>query len=197
MRLNTHPPRFNYKKARWNVYQSYIVEHLPSLDIDCVNIHQAPPLLLPLLARSCQGLYPLWPPWSFPQILVVPGSGIRSARATEGPLRGTPVWGSPPQMHTVDTSRRASSVISRAKSATWQATCSYLSPRSDPRTVFRLLNAILGEKEHLPRPFFSRLQFPSWHCQSLFLLSSLTSISSNTPYLAQSRTTVHEWTSES
>ena len=38
---NTRPPKFNYKKARWDVYQSYIVEHLPSLDVDCVNIHQA------------------------------------------------------------------------------------------------------------------------------------------------------------
>ena len=46
----------------------------------------------------------------------------------------------------IDASRRASSVISRAKSATWQATCSNLSPRSDPRAVFRLLNAISGKK---------------------------------------------------
>ena len=46
----------------------------------------------------------------------------------------------------IDASRRASSVISKAKSATWQATCSNLSPRSDPRVVFRLLNAISGKK---------------------------------------------------
>ena len=46
----------------------------------------------------------------------------------------------------IDASRRASSVISRAKSAAWQATCSNLSPRSDPRAVFRLLNAISGKK---------------------------------------------------
>ena len=38
---NTRPPKFNYKKARWDVYQSYIVEHLPSFDVDVVNIHQA------------------------------------------------------------------------------------------------------------------------------------------------------------
>ena len=43
-------------------------------------------------------------------------------------------------------SRRTSSVIIRAKSAIWQATCSNLFPRSDPRAVFRLLNAILGKK---------------------------------------------------
>ena len=38
---NIRPPKFNHKKARWDVYQSYIVEHLPSLDVDYVNIHQA------------------------------------------------------------------------------------------------------------------------------------------------------------
>ena len=46
----------------------------------------------------------------------------------------------------IDASRRASSVISRAKSATWQATCSNLLPHSHPRAVFRLLNAISGKK---------------------------------------------------
>ena len=38
---NTQPPRFNYKKGHWDVYQSYILEHLPSLDVDALNIHLA------------------------------------------------------------------------------------------------------------------------------------------------------------
>ena len=38
---NTRPPKFNYNKASWYVYQSYIAEHLPSLDVDAFNIHQA------------------------------------------------------------------------------------------------------------------------------------------------------------
>ena len=54
----------------------------------------------------------------------------------------------------IEASRRASSVISRAKSATWQATCSNLSPRSDPRAVFRLLNAISGKKNSSHDPSF-------------------------------------------
>ena len=54
----------------------------------------------------------------------------------------------------IDASRRASSVISRAKSATWQVTCSNLSPRSDSRAVFRLLNAISGKKNTSQDPSF-------------------------------------------
>ena len=38
---NTRPSKFNYKKASSDVYQSYIAEHLPSLDLDALNIHQA------------------------------------------------------------------------------------------------------------------------------------------------------------
>ena len=54
----------------------------------------------------------------------------------------------------IDASRGASSVISRGKSATWQATCSNLSPCSDPRAVFRLLNTIAGKKNTSQDPSF-------------------------------------------
>ena len=60
----------------------------------------------------------------------------------------------------IDASRRASSVISRVKSTTWQATCSNLSPRSDPRAVFRLLNAISGKKNTSQDPSFSGCTSP-------------------------------------
>ena len=60
----------------------------------------------------------------------------------------------------IDASRRASSVISRAKSATWQATCFNLSPRSDPCAVFRLLNAIPGKKNTSQDPSFPGCTFP-------------------------------------
>ena len=76
----------------------------------------------------------------------------------EGSLRGTPS-----ELHRfryIDASRRASSVISRAKSATWQATCSNLTPRSDPRAVFRLLNAISGKKNTSQDPSFPDCSSP-------------------------------------
>ena len=38
---NTRPPKINYKKTSWDIYQSCIAEHLPSLDFDALNIHQA------------------------------------------------------------------------------------------------------------------------------------------------------------
>ena len=116
------------------------------------------PLLFPLLSRSCQGLYHLWPPWSFPQSLVVPGSGICGAGETEG--RSEAHRSEDHRLRYIDASCTAFSVISWAKSATWQATSSNLSPRSDPRAIFRLLNAISGKKNTSQDPSFPGCSSP-------------------------------------
>ena len=44
----------------------------------------------------------------------------------------------------ISASRRASSVIAKAKAETWQTTCSSLSPRSNPKSVHSLLRSIAG-----------------------------------------------------
>ena len=192
---NTRPPKFNYKKNSWDIYQSCIAEHLPSLDFDALNIHQAAHSSSLFLAEAAKASIPFgrlgrspkaW--WSQEA-----ESAVRKRRRARSVAHRSESH----RLRYIDASRRASSVISRAKSATCQATCSNLSPRFDPRAVFRLLNAISGKKKHLPRLFFSRLHLPSWHCQPLWLLFSLTSISSDTLFLAQSWTKVHEWTPES
>ena len=44
----------------------------------------------------------------------------------------------------ISTSRRASSVIAKAKAEAWQTTCSSLSPRSNPKSVHSFLRSIAG-----------------------------------------------------
>ena len=44
----------------------------------------------------------------------------------------------------ISASRRASLVIAKAKAEAWQATCSSLSPRSNPKSVHSLLRSIAG-----------------------------------------------------
>ena len=44
----------------------------------------------------------------------------------------------------ISASRRASSVIAKAEAETWQTTCSFLSPKSNPKTVYSLLRSIAG-----------------------------------------------------
>ena len=44
----------------------------------------------------------------------------------------------------ISASRRASSVIAKAKTEAWQTTCSSLSPKSNPKSVHSLLRSIAG-----------------------------------------------------
>ena len=88
---NTRPPKFNYKKNSWDIYQSYIAEHLPSLDFDALNIYQAAHSSSLFLVKAAKASIPFGRLGRSPQSLVVPGSGICSSGTTEGPLRGTPI----------------------------------------------------------------------------------------------------------
>ena len=55
-------------------------------------------------------------------------------------------------------SRRASSVIAKAKAEAWQTTCSSLSPRSNPKSVHSLLRSIAGS----PSSSSSSPNFPNY-----------------------------------
>ena len=57
----------------------------------------------------------------------------------------------------ISASRRASSVIAKAKAESWQTTCSSLSPKSNPKTVYSLLCSIAGS----PSSSSSSPNFPS------------------------------------
>ena len=56
----------------------------------------------------------------------------------------------------ISASRRASSVISKAKAETWPTTCSSLSPRSNPKSVHSLFRYIAGSPSSS-----SSLNFPN------------------------------------
>ena len=48
----------------------------------------------------------------------------------------------------ISASRRASSVIAKAKAEAWQTTCSSLSPRSNPKSVHSFLRSIAGSPSY-------------------------------------------------
>ena len=149
---NTRPPKFNHKKAHWDVHQSYIVEHLPSLDVDALNIHQAARSFSLFLVEAAKASIPFGRLGHSPKAWW--SQEVESAVRKRRRARSVEHQSESHRCRNIDASRRASSVISRAKSATWQATCSNLSPHSDPCAVFRLLNAISGKKNTSQDPSF-------------------------------------------
>ena len=50
----------------------------------------------------------------------------------------------------ISASRHASSVIVKAKTEAWQTTCSFLSPKSNPKSVHSLLRSIAGSPSYSP-----------------------------------------------
>ena len=61
----------------------------------------------------------------------------------------------------ISASRRASSVIAKAKAKAWQMTCSSLSPRSNPKSVHSLLRSIAGSpSSSSSSPNFPNCSFP-------------------------------------
>ena len=69
---NTRPHEFNYKKTSWDIYQSYIAEHLPSLDFDALNIHQAAHSSSLFLVEAAKASIPFGRLGRSPQSLEVP-----------------------------------------------------------------------------------------------------------------------------
>ena len=149
---NTRPPKLNYKKARWDVYQSYVAEHLPSLDVDALHIHQAARSFSLFLVEAAKASIPFGRLGRSPKAWW--SQEAESAMREQRRARSEAHRSEAHRLRYIDASRRASSVISRAKPATWQATYSKLSPRSDPCAVFRLLNAISGKKNTSQHPSF-------------------------------------------
>ena len=67
----------------------------------------------------------------------------------------------------ISASRRASSVIAKAKAEAWQTTCTSLSPKSNPKSVHSLLRSIAGS----PSSSSSSPNFPN--CSSPRELASV------------------------
>ena len=60
----------------------------------------------------------------------------------------------------ISASRSASSVIAKAKAEAWQATCSSLSPQSNPKSVYSLPRSVAGSSHLLPLLTFLTVPFP-------------------------------------
>ena len=113
---NTRPPKFNYNKASWDVYQSYIAEHLPSLDVDALNIHQAARSFFLFLLEAAKASIPFGRLGRSPKAWC--SQEAESAVRERRRARSVAHRSESHRLRYIDTSRRAFSVISRAKSAT-------------------------------------------------------------------------------
>ena len=132
---NEHNPSFNFQKARWDGFACYFESHCASAD-EYLSLSSAAAFFSSLALNAAKSPIPFgcnkchaiaW--WSAEVEEVV--SERRKAFANaHGSNEDRQAY--------ISASQHASSVIAKAKAEAWQTTCSSLSPKSNPKSVYSL-----------------------------------------------------------
>ena len=144
-RPNERPPSFNFQKARWDGFASYFDSHCPSAE-ECssLSLSSAAALFTSLALNVAKSSIPFgcikrhlkaWWSAEVEQAVSERRKAFAAAHRSDEDRQAY-----------ISASRRASSVIAKAKAKAeaWQTTCSFLSPRSNPKSVHSLLRSIAG-----------------------------------------------------
>ena len=131
---NERPPSFNFQKARWDGFASYIDSHCPSAEeYSSLSLPSAAALFTSLTLNAAKSSIPFggikrspkaW--WS---------AEVEEAVSERRKAFAAAHRSDEDRQAYISASRRASSVIAKAKAEAWQTTCSSLSPRSNPKSV--------------------------------------------------------------
>ena len=138
-RPNERPPSFNFQKARWDDFAS----HCPSAEeYSSLSLSSAAALFTSLALNAAKSSIPFGrikrPPkawWS---------AEVEQAVSERRRAFATAHRSDEDRQAYISASRRASSVIAKAKAEAWQTTCTSLSPKSNPKSVHSLLRSITG-----------------------------------------------------
>ena len=152
-RPNKRPPSFNFQKARWDVFASYFDSHCPSAE-EYSSLSSAAALFTSLTLNAAKSSIPFGrikrPPkaWWSPEVEQAVSERRKTFAAAHRSDENRQAY--------ISASRRASSVIAKAKTEAWQTTCSSLSPKSNPKSVHSFLRSIAGSPSSSPNCSFPR-----------------------------------------
>ena len=142
-RPNERPPSFNFQKARWDGFVSYFDSHCPSAEeYSSLSLSSAAAFFTSLTLNAAKSSIPFGrikrPPkawWS---------AEVKQAVSERRKAFAAAHRSDEDRQAYITASRRASSVIAKAKAEAWQTTCSSLSPKNNPKSVHSLLRSIAG-----------------------------------------------------
>ena len=143
LRPNERPPSFNFQKARSDGFASYFDSHCPSAEeYSSLSLSSAAALFSSLTLNAAKFSIPFHrikrPPkaWWSAEMEEAVSERRKAFAAAHRSDEDRQAY--------ISVSRRASSVIAKAKTEAWQTTCSSFSPRSNPKSVHYLLCSIVG-----------------------------------------------------
>ena len=154
-RPNEPPPSFNFQKARWDDFAVYF-------DFHCSFAEEY--LFLSLSAASLT-LNASKSSISFGRIKRYPkawcSTEVKEALSERRKAFAAAHRSDDDRQAYIFASRRASFVIVKAKTEAWQKTCSFFSPKSNPKSVYSLFCSVAGSSSSSScSPNFPDCSFP-------------------------------------
>ena len=148
-RPNELPPSFNFQKDRGDDFVSYFDSHSPSAEeYSSLPLSSAAVLFTSLALNAAKSSIP------FGRIKRHPKAwwSAEVEQAVSERLKAFPAAhrSDEDRQAYISASRRASSVIAKAKAEAWQTTCSSLSRKSNPKSVYFLRRSIAGSSSSSP-----------------------------------------------
>ena len=142
-RPNERLPSFNFQKACWDDFVFYFDSHCPSAEeYSSFSLSSATAFFTYLALNAAKSSIPFRRIIRFPKAwwsAEVESAVRERCRAFAAAHRSNE-----DRQAYISASRRASSVIAKAKAEAWQTTWSSLSPKSNPKSVHSLLRSIAG-----------------------------------------------------
>ena len=142
-RPNERPSSFNFQKARWDDFAFYFDSHCPSAEkYSSLFLCSAAAFFISLALNAAKssisfGHIKRYPKaWWSAEVEGAVSKKVKAFAATHRSDKDRQAY--------ISASRRASSVIAKAKTEAWQTTCSSLSPKSNPKSVHSLLCSVAG-----------------------------------------------------
>ena len=146
-RPNERPPSFNFQKACWDGFASYFDSHCPSTE-EYSSLSSAAALFTSLALNAAKSSIPFGrikrPPkaWWSAEVEEAVSERRKAFAAAHRSDENRQAY--------ISASRRASSVIAKAKAEAWQTTCSSLSPKSNPKSVYSLFRSVASLSSSSP-----------------------------------------------
>ena len=158
-RPNERPPSFNFQKACWDGFPSYFDSHCPSAEeYSSLSLSSAAALFISLALNAAKSSIPFGRIKRHPKAWW--SAEVEEAVSERRKAFAAAHRSDEDRQAYIFASRRASSVIAKAKAETWQTTCSSLSPKSNPKSVHSLLRSIAGSpSSSSSSPNFSKCSF--------------------------------------
>ena len=142
-RPNERPSSFSFQKACWDGFASYFDFHCPSAEeYSSLSLSSAAALFISLILIAAKSSISFGcikrPPkaWWSAEVEEAVSERRKAFAATHRSDEYRQAY--------ISASRHASSVIAKAKAEAWQTTCSFLSPKSNPKSVHAFLPSIAG-----------------------------------------------------